>query len=94
MSEPVIFDTDLETIYDGIRSEFETLTGTLVRPGQVQWYLLRAFAARERLMKIACNEAYKQSFVSFATGTMLDNLGALVGCTRLTAQASRTLIRF
>lgn len=73
---------------------FQTLTGRVLQPAQVERVLVDVVAYRETLLRLAIQDAAEQSLVAFARGEHLDRLGELVGVTRLAAAAARITLQF
>jgi phage-related baseplate assembly protein len=91
---PEFFDTDPNTIVDALVSDYETLTGIKLAPGQAERLLINAIAYRFHVKDIQSNEAAKQNLLAYARYPMLDYLGELVGVERLPAEKATCTIQF
>jgi phage-related baseplate assembly protein len=94
LPEPIFFDTDEEVILSEMIADYELLTGKKLSPAQSERLLINGFAYREKMTRIAGNEAAKQCLLTFAVYPMLDYLGELVGVERLPASKAETIIEF
>ena len=91
---PIVINTDpLQTETD-IVSQWEAIADKTLFPGQAERLLINLIAYRETLLRIGIQWAFEQSLVNFAIGDALDQLGALVGATRLTANFAATTVEF
>jgi len=91
---PNFVDLDLQAIRAEIKQAFTDITGTSLYPAQVENILLDTFAYREYLLRLQIQYTGEQNLVAYATGLALDNLGLLVGVTRLGQTAATCDIRF
>lgn len=73
---------------------FEAAAGRKLQPAQVERLLVDLYAYRESLVRNAIQYAGQQNLLAFAAFPMIDYLGALLGVTRLSAQAATTTIQF
>jgi phage-related baseplate assembly protein len=85
LPEPIFFETDGDAIIAESTAFYEALVGKQLAPSQTEQLLINAFAYREKMYRIAGNEAAKQNLLSFAAYPMLDYLGELFDVTRLPA---------
>lgn len=93
LPEPIFFDTDESAIIAETVADYESRTGKKLSPAQVEQLLINTWAYREKMLRIAGNEAAKQNFLAFARYPMLDYLGDLLGVERLPeSQAECTLV--
>ena len=93
LPEPIFFDTDETTIISEMVADYEAQTGKKLSPAQAEQLLINSFAFREKMIRIAGNEAAKQNLLAFARYPMLDYLGELLGVERLPeSKAECTLI--
>jgi phage-related baseplate assembly protein len=75
-------------------AQYETDTGKVLQPAQVERLVINMVAYREMVIRNAIQDAAKQNLVAFARAPMLDYLGELVGVTRTPALEATVLIRF
>jgi phage-related baseplate assembly protein len=92
--EPVFFDTDENKIIAEMTTYYEGLVGKKLAPSQTETLLINAFAFREKMLRIAGNEAAKQNLLDFAVYPVLDYLGALLDVERLPASSAECTIKF
>ncbi len=91
---PEFFDTDEQAIIDDAIAYYENLTGKKLAPAQAETALIDTFAYREKILRIAGNEACRQMLLEFATYPALDYLGDQQGVERLPASAAECNMRF
>jgi phage-related baseplate assembly protein len=73
---------------------FESSSGRVLQPAQVERLLIDLYAYRESLVRNAIQYAGQQNLLAFASFPMIDYLGGLVGVIRLQAQPATTTIQF
>lgn len=93
MSAPNFVKTDIEPIISEMIQYWISQSGKPLQPAQVERLLINMVAYRESLVRNQFNLAAQQMLVNYATGSMLDELGALVGVTRLPAEHAKATIR-
>jgi phage-related baseplate assembly protein len=86
--------TDPNLILADMISAFESSSGRILQPAQVERLLIDLYAYRESLVRNAVQYAGQQNLLAFATFPMIDYLGGLVGVTRLQSQPAGTAIEF
>ena len=94
MLEPIIIDTNAQTILDELKADFQTRTGRTLQDGQAETALLSSWAYREGLLRSQIQNAACQNLVDFAIAPILDYLGRLVGVTRLPAAPATVSLGF
>lgn len=94
LPEPNFIERDIDKITQEWVSYYETRTGKVLQPAQLERILIDMGVYRENLLRIKIQETAKQNLVNYAKGVVLDYLGFLVGVERLLAQRSKTVIRF
>lgn len=85
LPDPVFFDTDESVILAEMVAYYQGLVGKQLSPAQTEQLLIQAFAYREKMVRIAGNEAGKQMLLSFSSYPIIDYLGELLGVQRLPA---------
>lgn len=90
---PEFISRDPDQILSELITQYETETGRVLQPAQVERLILNAFAYRESLLRSAIQDAATQNLVAFASAPVLDYLGELVGVKRLAAVAATTTLR-
>ena len=94
MTMPQFIDRDPDQITRELVDQYESLSGRTLYPAQVERLLINIMAYRETLIREAIQDAALQNLVNYARAPMLDELGVLVGCTRLPPETAKTEIRF
>lgn len=92
--KPNFIERDPNVILDEWIADYEARSGKVLRPAQPERLIIQAAAYREVLLRHAIQEIATQNLVSFASGSMLDNLGELVGVRRLGAAPATTILQF
>ena len=93
LTKPEFISRDTEQILSELITQYETDTGRVLQPAQVERLILNAFAYRESLLRSAIQDAATQNLVEFSRAPVLDYLGELVGVKRLAAVAATATIR-
>ena len=94
MSIPQFIERDPAQVLAEIIADYETRSGRVLQPAQVERLILNAFAYREVLLREGIQSAALQNLVRFSSAPVLDYLGELVGVTRLAPQAATVVVRF
>lgn len=94
LAPPTFIDTAIQPILDDLAQKYESLTGKVIHPAQVEQLLFNAFSYREGLVREAIQEAAEQNLVAFSRAPILDYLGELVGVKRLDAFPASCTIEF
>lgn len=94
MTTPSFIERDPATIEAAAKTAYEAALGKTLQPGQAERLLLNANVYRELLVRIGVQSAALQNLVNFASGSNLDQLGALLTTTRLAAQAATCIVQF
>jgi len=89
-----VVDTDVTNIESDLVSKYEDLSGTTIPPASVTKILLSTFAYGLSLLGEQLQAAFDQTLVASATGAHLEQLGSLVGVTRLGQTAATCTLRF
>jgi len=89
---PDFITRDATTIINEMIADYELKTGRTLEPAQVETLLINSFAYRELLIRNQIQDASLQNLVDYARFPMLDNLGVLVGVTRLPAALAQTTL--
>jgi len=82
-----------KTLKELIRA-FEEISGTSLKPAQLESIILQVFAYRENVLRIAINETAKQNLLAYAKGEKLDKLAEFYGVKRLPPRPAVTTLRF
>lgn len=88
MAQPEFIERDVNQIVNEMVAQYEQLSGKTLQPAQVERLLINAFAYRESLIREKIQYAALQNLVEFSNAPVLDELGRLVGVTRLAASAA------
>lgn len=94
LPEPTFIDRDPNQVTADLVALYEATTDKTLQPAQPEMLLINLIAYRETLLRIAIQEAAKQNLLQYAIFPMLDYLGELVGCERLSEQPAKTTLRF
>jgi len=94
LPEPSFIERDAEKVTSELVALYESLSGRVLQPAQLERLMIDLIAYRENLLRIQINEAAKQCLVEYATYPALDYLGELVGVPRLPPAPARTTLRF
>lgn len=94
MTIPQFIERDPDKITRELVTQYEKLSGRTLYPAQLERLLINVIAYRETLVREAIQDAATQNLVKYARAPMLDELGVLVGCTRLPATSAQTKLRF
>lgn len=91
---PTIIEAlDFETIYADALAQFvEMVPDFVARDSDPATKLLQLFAYRELILRQRINDALRGTMVAYAVGADLDNLGALLGVTRLTVTPADSVL--
>lgn len=94
LTRPQFLVTDPAILMQEMVVDFETTTGRVLQPAQVEQLLINFIAYRETLVRLDVQHAAEQNLVAFADGQNLDNLAADLGVTRLVAVHAVATMRF
>jgi phage-related baseplate assembly protein len=94
MAQPEFIERDVNQIVNEMVAQYEQLSGKTLQPAQVERLLINTFAYRESLIREKIQYAALQNLVEFSNAPVLDELGRLVGVTRLAASAATVEIEF
>ncbi len=94
MAQPEFIERDVNQIVNEMVAQYEQLSGKTLQPAQVERLLINTFAYRESLIREKIQYAALQNLVEFANAPVLDELGRLVGVTRLAASAATVEVLF
>lgn len=94
MAVPQFIERNPSQVLADIISDYETRSGRVLQPAQVERLILNAFAYREVMLREGIQSAALQNLVRFSSAPVLDYLGELVGVVRLAPQAATVIIRF
>jgi len=90
---PDFIDRDPTTIARQVKETYESALGKPLFPAQPEQLWINGAAYREILTRIAIQRAAEQNLVNYASGARLEQLGVLVGVTRLGAAKAEATIR-
>ncbi len=85
-------NTDTNTIKAAVINEYESLAGRTLAAGDPIRLFLESIAFVIAQQDAVINYTGKMNLLKYATGAYLDQLGVLVGCTRLTASKAKTTV--
>lgn len=82
---PVFITNDQAAILQELITDYETRTGRVLQPAQVEQLILNMMAYREGLLRDAIQDSALQNLIDFSRAPFLDYLGAFFSVTRLAA---------
>lgn len=82
MADIQFIKNDPEQILADTISEYQRLAGTKLNPADAEMILIDCMAYRESVLRGSMEATMRQNFVQYATGSSLDNWGALWGISR------------
>lgn len=94
MADLDIITTDSQTIYENTITSLETELNEPLYPGDERRLFAEAQNAFLTSYQNTANEQFKQRFMQYASGEVLDAHGANEGCYRLAQQKARATQRF
>lgn len=94
LARPDFIERDPTVIEPEVLATFEAGLGKALQPGQLERLLANIATYRELLIRLGIQYAAEQNLVNYATGTNLDQLGALLATTRLAATAATVTLQF
>lgn len=94
MGLPAVFDEDVNGLVSTMQTRLQSALGRTFAPADVEMLLINTFCYYLQLFYIQGNQAFRQNLVNYATGQMLDYLGALLGVLRLPASSAVCTLQF
>ena len=95
MADKISFiSLDPDAVVASLVAKYETLTGRLLQPAQVERIVFNAIGYRIALVEQAINETANKCFAAFANGQALEEIGRPLGVTRLPAATATCILRF
>jgi phage-related baseplate assembly protein len=91
---PLFINADANQIASDIMAYYESITGKVLQPAQVERIVLQVLAYREKLLRDNINDACLTQLIDFSRAPMIDFVVALVGVKRLSAQAATVTLEF
>lgn len=85
MSEIFFADINSESVEAAVLSDYEKIAGTTLYPGDPVRLFLEALTYTLTVQNNVINLAGRQNLLPYASGSHLDYLGLMVGCSRLAA---------
>jgi phage-related baseplate assembly protein len=92
MTPPDFIERDPQVIERELLAEYEAATGRPLAPAQPERVLIRRWAYRETLVRLAIQDAASQNLVAYARRPALVELGRLLGVVPLPPAAARTTL--
>lgn len=93
LPEPQIITPDYQGTLTRLKKNYETGTGHYPLVSDPETFLLEQTAYERELIVDDINREAKQNLLAFANDAMLDHLGALVDCPRLSASPALTTLQ-
>ena len=94
LPEPNFIDRDPDTITQEWIDLYEEKTGKTLQLAQIERILIDVGAYRETVLRNKIQEAAKLNLLSYATLDVLENMGELLGVSKLTADYALTTLKF
>jgi len=94
MGAPQFISTDSQLIMSELIDLYQSITGTTILPSQPEYQLIMALAARELSLRYQIQAVGQANLVNYATAPALDELGVLVGVTRVSSQPASATVQF
>jgi len=94
MAAPQFIETDPSVILAEIIAQYQADTGKVLLDGQSERLLINSFAYALSLHAARVQAASESQLVNYSTGPILDELGAMVDVTRLSASKAATTLQF
>lgn len=85
---------DTRQVEAAVITAYERLTGVTLQPADPVRLFLESLAYVVNVQNQLIDLTGKQNLLAYAQGAHLDHLGALMGVSRIPAQAARTVLRF
>ncbi len=87
-------ETDVKVIFSNIKTTFEAVTGRTLYPGDPLLILIQTFATIISQQSSKLEYIAKQNLLKYSDDGFIENLGALVGVTRLQPSSALTTLKF
>lgn len=87
-------DTDAETLNRDLVSDFESITGQVLKAGDQRRQFLQGIAYVMAVVANNIEETGKQNLLAYSTDKALDALGELVGVKRMEAANASSILQF
>lgn len=94
MTAPILIEANADVILQDELTNFQTITGKTLYPGQPEYMICAARAYSYYLLLQRINSAAVNMLIDFASAPMLDFLVALVDVDRLPAQPATCTLQF
>jgi phage-related baseplate assembly protein len=91
---PVFVEANVEDVLLDLIDRYQTETGTILQPAQIEQLILNVIAYRTNLNLIQMNLAGRQGLIDYSTFPILDYLCANFGVERLASSEAVCRIRF
>lgn len=92
--EPKLVDIDYDADLASLKTRYQDGTGHYPGINDPETFHLEQIAYEKNELKLLINDESKQNLLPFARDERLDNIGILVGCTRLDASNALTVLQF
>jgi len=87
-------DDDVGVTLQNLITTYEAISGRTLYPGDPVRIFLHAIALIIVQQRVLINQTARSNLLRYATGAMLDHMGAFSGTTRLPSEPARTTLRF
>ena len=94
LPEPNFIERDADKITQEWVNLYETKSGKILQPAQIERLIIDVGAYRETVLRMAIQEIAKQNLLSYASIDNLEHIGEPLGVTKLLASCAITTLEF
>lgn len=94
LPEPNFIERDADKITQEWIDLYESKSGKVLQPAQIERLMIDSCAYRENLLRIKIQEIAKENLLSYAPLNILEHIGEPLGVTKLLADCATTTLRF
>lgn len=94
LPEPNFIERDADKITQEWIDLYESKSGKVLQPAQIERLMIDSCAYRENLLRIKIQEIAKENLLSYAPIEILEHIGEPLGVTKLLADCATTTLRF
>ena len=94
LPEPNFIERDADKITQEWIDLYESKSGKVLQPAQIERLMIDSCAYRENLLRIKIQEIAKENLLSYASIEILEHIGEPFGVTKLLADCATTTLRF
>jgi len=94
LPEPNFIERDADSITQAWIDLYESKTGKVLQPAQIERLMIDTAAYRENLLRVEIQRVAKENLLSYAPLDILEHIGEPLGVSKLLASAAKTNIKF